>query len=99
MVFVDVPGKEKHEKTYSKFNAHEVDKISEIVQELTDNEIKPRDIGIITTFRSQREKLKEKIKKRYLEISTVDSYQGREKDVIVYSVVGTRDFSRARVVS
>ncbi|TFH17604.1 hypothetical protein E4H04_04710 [Candidatus Bathyarchaeota archaeon] len=25
-------------------------------------------------------------------MNTVDSYQGREKDVIIYSVVGTRDF-------
>ena len=53
--------------------------------------INMRDIGVITTFRAQRDKLKQKIRKRYLEISTVDSYQGREKDVIIYSVTGTRD--------
>lgn len=93
VVFIDVAGREKYDKTYSKFNTVEVDKINEIIQDLTDMNIKPGNVGIITTYKSQREKLKEKIGKRYLEISTVDSYQGREKDIIIYSVVGTRDFS------
>jgi superfamily I DNA and/or RNA helicase len=92
VIFIDIVGRESYEQK-SRYNAQEIEKISEIIHELDGMKINMRDIGIITTFRAQRDKLKQKIRKRYLEISTVDSYQGREKDVIIYSVTGTRNIS------
>ena len=65
------------------------------IQELDDMKINMRDVGIITTYRAQRQHLVKRIKANRshwpLEINTVDSYQGREKDIIIYSVTGTRD--------
>lgn len=92
VIFIDILGHESYEQK-SRYNTLEIEKIYEIIQELDSLKINMRDIGIITTYRAQRNKLKQKIRKRYLEISTVDSYQGKEKDVIIYSVTGTRDIS------
>jgi hypothetical protein len=47
-------------------------------------------IGIITTYKKQVEKLNEKFGAHILkglEISTVDSFQGKEKDIIILSTV------------
>ena len=44
-------------------------------------------IGIITPYVAQAKKLREVIKD--VEINTVDSFQGREKDIIIFSVTGT----------
>ena len=92
VIFIDIAGRESYEQN-SRFNTLEIEKITEIIHELDGMKINMKNIGVITTYRAQRDKLKQKIRKRYLEISTVDSYQGREKDVIIYSVTGTRDIS------
>lgn len=52
--------------------------------------LKNEDIGIITTFRKQVEKLNKIFEHEILNglsISTVDSFQGKEKAVIIFSTV------------
>ncbi|TFH15209.1 hypothetical protein E4H04_08775 [Candidatus Bathyarchaeota archaeon] len=96
VVFIDVDGREAGNRNSSKYNIREAEKVADVVRELEDMNISMHEIGIITTFRAQRQKLLKQLKenrnRHSLEINTVDSYQGREKDVIIYSVVGTRDF-------
>ena len=48
-------------------------------------------IGIITPYVAQVKKLREMIEDKSIEINTVDSFQGREKDIIIYSVTGTNE--------
>ena len=95
VVFIDVDSRETANRNQSKHNIREVEKAAEVIQELDDMKIDMRDVGIITTYRAQQRNLVKRIKANRshwsLEISTVDSYQGREKDIIIYSVTGTRD--------
>ena len=92
VVFISVNGTERYDISNSKYNEKELQTVSKIVQELINHGVKHKDIGIITPFRAQRHKIKSKIKKRNLEVNTVDSYQGREKDVIIFSITGTSSF-------
>ena len=51
--------------------------------------LKPEQLGVITTYAKQVELLERNLQKDYngLEIKSVDGFQGREKEVIVLSLV------------
>ena len=60
--------------------------------------MKGLDIGIITGYSGQKELLRKSIKATGLDkiaskidINTLDAFQGRENDIIIYSTVRTRD--------
>lgn len=52
-------------------------------------QVKPKDIGIISPYRGQRDIIMENYQREYpaLEIGTVDAFQGREKKIIIMSCV------------
>jgi superfamily I DNA and/or RNA helicase len=49
--------------------------------------VQPADIAVITPYAAQARLLRERIDAAGLEIDTVDGFQGREKEVIVISMV------------
>ncbi len=90
VVFIDVAGKCKVEReSRSVYNEKEVEVIKEIVETLKDLSFRDDQIGIITPYVAQARRLREAIGGGDIEINTVDSFQGREKDVIIFSVTGT----------
>ncbi len=90
VVFIDVAGVCKTEKgSGSIYNEEEIEVIQEIVNTLKDLGFEGERIGIITPYVAQAKKLREVIKDSNIEINTVDSFQGREKDIIIFSVTGT----------
>lgn len=59
---------------------------------------KDTNIGIITGYFAQKELIKKEIKNcnfdnisRYMDINTVDAFQGKENDIIIYSTVRSSD--------
>ncbi len=96
VIFLNVPGREDFVEK-SRRNEDEAYVIENIVYALIKNGVGCKDIGIITPYRAQRnlikekiERIKEKIEKvGDIEVSTVDSFQGREKPVIIYSITAT----------
>ena len=59
---------------------------------MLENNIQSKDIGIITPYKKQIEELNKVIndgviEENKIEINTVDSYQGREKEYIIFSTV------------
>lgn len=90
VVFLDVNGQEAYEGS-SKYNDAEVEAITKIVKALKSLNIRSRDIGIITPYKAQRDHIKEALDDEDIEINTVDSFQGREKDVILFSITSTKD--------
>jgi superfamily I DNA and/or RNA helicase len=84
VVFVHVEGEEGREGG-SKFNSKEIDVCIEITRDLK-RYLNPKEIGIISPYVAQRKKIAEKVK---VEVDTVDAFQGREKDVVIFSITST----------
>lgn len=77
---------------FSAKNNFEAESISELIlPELFSNNISPKNIAIITPYKSQVTNIKQYIKNsnrctiKNIEVSTLDSFQGREFDIIIFS--------------
>ena len=81
----------KDPETLSSYNVGETDLCKRMVDYLKDKlKAENKDIGIITPYSAQVANLSNKITQddyRGLEISTVDGFQGREKEIIILSLV------------
>jgi regulator of nonsense transcripts 1 len=73
-------------------NRREVEIVLKIVNFLMDYVRSPEDIGIITPYKAQREDIFKALKDRCIsgiQVSSVDAYQGKEKNFIIMSCVRT----------
>ena len=70
-------------------NVGEAQVACHIVRLLMGSGLKPEQLGVITTYAKQVELLERNLQKDFygLEIKSVDGFQGREKEVIVLSLV------------
>lgn len=78
----------------SKYNENEVELCVQHVKRLiNDGKLNPTDIGITTPYNGQVARLRAALKDTYpeLEIASVDSYQGREKEAIIVSLVRSNE--------
>ncbi|GJD06719.1 DNA-binding protein SMUBP-2 [Galdieria sulphuraria] len=77
----------------SKRNRNEVQLCFQHLEELLDAKVEPKQIGIISPYAAQIRELRQRIAKlsEEIEISTVDGFQGREKEAIILSLVRSND--------
>jgi len=89
-------GKEEGLNGESKDNPGEAEQVLNLIEEaLKHGDITLNDIGVVTPYKGQVRTLRTKIfarfpaaqKSRELEIASVDNFQGREKELIVFSAV------------
>jgi superfamily I DNA and/or RNA helicase len=89
--FVDTAGASYDEQEEpdgdSRWNEQEATLVARFVRALLDAAIPAADIGVISPYAAQVRHLREKMALPGLEIDTVDGFQGREKEVIVVSLV------------
>lgn len=76
----------------SKFNVGEADLVRVLIKEMKDEyQLQTSDIGIITPYNAQVDLIRQELQKdqtyKGIECSTVDGFQGREKEVIIISMV------------
>ncbi|MGC9147764.1 MAG: AAA domain-containing protein [Infirmifilum sp.] len=90
-VLVHVEGEERAEEG-SRWNEEELRAATEIIQELIAHGVQPQLIGAISPYRAQRNRLSE-ILREEVEVGTVDAFQGREKDIIIFSATATSQHS------
>jgi len=69
----------------SKFNIDEAKLVAQVTKKLL-SEMKPSEVGVITPYQAQSMELKKLIPEG-VEVNTVDGFQGREKEVILFSCV------------
>eukprot|EP00775_Hariotina_reticulata_P006215 gene6215-6451_t len=94
LLLIDTAGcdfdEQQDEDDDSKYNQGEAQAAIAHVERLLAAGLSPMDVGIITPYSAQVSQLKELLPERLrgsLEISTVDGFQGREKEAIVISMV------------
>jgi len=93
VVFIHVNSVESVREDGSRFNDIEAKIAVKIVKVLKNLNVRSEDIGIITPYRAQRDYIKEILGDDNVEVNTVDSFQGREKDVIIFTITSTRDMT------
>jgi len=88
VVFVDTCRmfKEKVKRgSFSKYNPREAEFVKKLVDKLIGSGVIKNAVGIITPYKDHEDYLKDKIPG--VEIHTVDGFQGREKEIIILSLV------------
>lgn len=70
----------------SKYNTAEADAATKVIESFIRAGVHPDDIGMVTPYASQVRVLK-RLLQRDVEVSSVDGFQGREKEIIVISTV------------
>lgn len=82
----------------SKGNKYEADIVCLYIRSLLDAGIAPTEIGVISPYRLQTSMIEARCRQQYsdsicnnLEINSVDAFQGREKEVIILSLVRSND--------
>ena len=91
LLFIDTAGadfnEEKEEEGESKFNAKEANLVVQLIEQLTGVGIVGDQIAVIAPYSAQVRYLRDKLGNRDIEVDTVDGFQGREKDVVVLTMV------------
>ncbi|KAK0395421.1 hypothetical protein QR680_001273 [Steinernema hermaphroditum] len=75
------------------FNQGEAVYIATLCTTFIEKLVSPCDIGVMVTYKYQAKVIKEMLEDSRIEVNTVDQYQGREKKVMIMSLVHT-DFNR-----
>ncbi|XP_074649779.1 DNA-binding protein SMUBP-2-like [Tubulanus polymorphus] len=97
LLMIDTAGCDLYEldvmENVSKGNEGEVDLVTIHVDSLIGAGVKAEDIAVIAPYNLQVELLRLKMSEKYpkLEIKSVDSFQGREKEAVVISLVRSND--------
>ncbi|MCG3203581.1 MAG: ATP-dependent RecD-like DNA helicase [Elusimicrobia bacterium] len=95
LVYVDTAGtgygEEWNELLESRENEGEAQLALKILDELKASGIEPHDIALITPYVAQVKKLKLMLPDRSVEIGSIDSFQGREKEVVIVSLVRSNE--------
>lgn len=95
-LFVDTAGTGWEERTAetegaSRWNPGEADYVVRLARALLGEGVPEEAIGLITPYAAQARLLRERLGRPGLEIDSVDGFQGREKDVIVVSMVRSNE--------
>ncbi|WP_217350858.1 DUF5797 family protein [Salinadaptatus halalkaliphilus] len=95
VTFVDVTGEQSWRKRFSgSVNTVEVDVVADLVAHLVDERDVPEsELGVITPYRGQRTLISDELTDYgSVEVSTVDGFQGREREMIIFSAVNTEKY-------
>ncbi|WNB17090.1 IGHMBP2 family helicase [Marivirga arenosa] len=73
--------------SFSYYNKEEIKLTKKITDALLSSRLFPDDIGIISPYDQQVSRLKSEMRDYHIEIKSIDGFQGREKEVIIISLV------------
>ena len=89
--FIDTAGAEYEEEIEpdgeSKLNPKEATMVIRLTRELMEAGVDPSDLAIIAPYAAQARLLRDRLDEPLIEIDTVDGFQGREKEVVIVTMV------------
>lgn len=92
IIYMPISGRSRIHGT-SQYNLEEIDCVYQVVLLiLSGGDVEKSEIGIVTPYNAQVKKIYERFNKqdlRGIEIKSVDAFQGREKEVVIFSAVVT----------
>jgi len=92
IVFWNTRGREeRREGETSYYNLQEAERVRELVFILLDMNIPPSSIGVISPYEGQVRLIEELLERCPVEVKTVDGFQGREKEIIILSLVRSNE--------
>jgi ATP-dependent RNA/DNA helicase IGHMBP2 len=95
IIWIDTSGMDYKEETLfeqdSFFNLEEIELIKKYLEQNQSKYPPSISIGIISPYSMQVEELKKNFIGKNISVNTIDSFQGREKDVIILSLVRSND--------
>ncbi|XP_015432656.1 PREDICTED: putative helicase mov-10-B.1, partial [Dufourea novaeangliae] len=100
ILFIAINGKEEKALSKSVYNVQEIAIVSNYVSRLMRSKfgtrnVREEDIGIITPFRQQKISIERKLSKQGLNkitVGTVETFQGQEREIIIFSTVRSKVF-------
>lgn len=91
VTFVNITGPDVSEDSRSgstsKYNKAEASFVSRMIENVTKAGVEKKDLAVITPYGDQKSLIKSNINSDEIEIDTVDGFQGREKEVVIMSLV------------
>jgi len=73
------------------YNEEEVSVVCQLIQHLLEREVQPRQIGVVTPFKRQKEAIEERLKELDLLdeiiVGTAHTFQGDERDMMIFTLV------------
>jgi len=97
-VFIDMGNGDLEQKragATSYYNTVEGESVVQIVKSYLKAGAKPEDIAVITPYKEQAAWIRRHLSEEDIEVNTVDSFQGREKEIVIMSL--TRCNSRGEI--
>jgi predicted DNA helicase len=95
LVFVDTSGIDAPERqrsgSHSRENPTEAALVAALVQDLLAAGIDPSQVAVISPYDDQGDRVEGRIDVEGVEVDTVDGFQGREKEVVLVSLVRSND--------
>ncbi|MEF8797405.1 MAG: IGHMBP2 family helicase [Salinivenus sp.] len=99
LVFVDTVGVDAPERqrggSHSRENPREADLVARLAADLLAAGVAPADVAVISPYDDQVDRIDDQIDSRQmlsgLEVDTVDGFQGREKEVVLVSLVRSNE--------
>ncbi len=91
LVFIDTAGIEAPEQSprgsKSRENVREADLVVGLAESALEAGLDPEDIAIISPYSDQVDRIRQELGPKHLEVKTVDGFQGREKELVLLSLV------------
>jgi very-short-patch-repair endonuclease len=101
--WIDIPGKIEQVDGAGAYNTNEIDKVVSIVMGLVADSKYKGEIGVVTSFRHQANKIREELVKRLppqewtkhnMLVDTTVKFQGDERDIIILSMMVSKDMPK-----
>ncbi len=91
VLFIDTAGRgfeeQRKKGSESRYNPEEAQLVTQELKKLLDAGVLPEDVCVISPYRAQVKFIARQIDNRKIEVNSIDGFQGREKEVVIISLV------------